>query len=198
MIYEKAFFEASYGLSSQLPESDVSEVVFSGRSNVGKSSLINKIFNRKALARVSSTPGKTTTINFYNLQDARFVDLPGYGYAKRSNDEMNRWADLINGYLGSERNIKVMIQIIDIRHSPTDQDVQMLGYLESSGYDFIIVLTKSDKLKKSQLAKRLAEMDNELSFLKNKPTIIPVSSVKGDGIANLKQVIEQYCKEKDS
>lgn len=192
MKFEKAVFESSFGLLSQLPKSDVAEIVFSGRSNVGKSSLINKLLNRKSLAKVSSTPGKTTTINFYNLEDARFVDLPGYGYAKRSNAELERWSELINGYLTSNRNIKLIVQLIDMRHSPTKQDIQMLQYLDYSGYNFIVVLTKSDKLKKSEFNKRLASIDNELSFLTNKPLIIPVSSIKGDGIENLKEKIVEY------
>ena len=112
-------FEASYGKSKQIPDSDMPEIVFSGKSNVGKSSLINKILYRKSIARVSATPGKTTTINFFKLNEVRFADLPGYGYAKVSKSEKDRWAELVEGYFAQQRNIALIIQICDIRHSPT-------------------------------------------------------------------------------
>lgn len=138
MNYEKAYFEFAAGKLNQLPESTITEIVFSGRSNVGKSSLINKLLNRKSLARVSATPGKTGTINFYNLTDCRLVDLPGYGYAKVSQSEKLRWAELVEGYLSSDRNIKLIVQIIDMRHMPTADDRNMIDYLANSGRDFIV------------------------------------------------------------
>ena len=125
-------FEASYGKSKQIPESDMPEIVFSGKSNVGKSSLINKILYRKSIARVSATPGKTTTINFFRLTDVRFADLPGYGYAKVSKSEKDRWAELVEGYFAQHRDIALIVQICDIRHSPTKDDMAMIEFLYST------------------------------------------------------------------
>ena len=151
MNYNKSEFMASYGLSRQLPESDRPEIVFSGRSNVGKSSLINKLCNRKNLARVSATPGKTATINFYRIDTAYFVDLPGYGYAKVSNAERDRWDELINSYFEADRAVCLLVQLLDSRHAPSADDVQMLEYLRYHNIPFVAALTKADKLKKSQL-----------------------------------------------
>ena len=123
MNYNRSEFQASYGLSSQLPESDRPEFVFSGRSNVGKSSLINRLCNRKNLARVSATPGKTATINFYRVDTAYFVDLPGYGYAKVSNADRERWDELINSYFEADRALNVLVQLLDSRHAPSADDV---------------------------------------------------------------------------
>ena len=131
-------FEASYGKSKQIPDSDMPEIVFSGKSNVGKSSLINKILYRKSIARVSATPGKTTTINFFKLNEVRFADLPGYGYAKVLKSEKDRWAELVEGYFAQQRNIALIIQICDIRHSPTKDDMAMIDFLYSSGKNFIL------------------------------------------------------------
>ncbi len=129
MNYNRSEFQASYGLSSQLPESDRPEFVFSGRSNVGKSSLINRLCNRKNLARVSATPGKTATINFYRVDTAYFVDLPGYGYAKVSNADRERWDELINSYFEADRSVCLLVQLLDSRHAPSADDLQMLEYL---------------------------------------------------------------------
>ena len=159
MNYNKADFIASYGISSQLPESDRPELSFSGRSNVGKSSLINKLCNRKNLARVSSTPGKTATINFYAVDDCYFVDLPGYGYAKVSNADRERWDDLINSYFEAQRHHTLLVQLIDCRHAPSADDIQMLQYLHYHNIPFVVALTKADKLKKSQLAQTQEEFE---------------------------------------
>ena len=150
MNYAKASFKASYGLSSQLPASDRPEIVFSGRSNVGKSSLINKLCNRKSLARVSGVPGKTATINFYEVDDVYFVDLPGYGYAKVGREERRRWDELINSYFAKAERSTLLVQLLDSRHAPSADDKTMLEYLRHYGIPFIAVLTKADKLKKSQ------------------------------------------------
>lgn len=150
--YNRSEFQASYGLSSQLPDSDRPEFVFSGRSNVGKSSLINKLCNRKNIARVSATPGKTATINFYRIDTVYFVDLPGYGYAKVSNAERERWDELINSYFEAPRNMTVLVQLIDSRHAPSADDLQMMGYLRYHNIPFVVALTKGDKLKKSEQA----------------------------------------------
>lgn len=153
MNFENIEFKLSVGTVDQLPEGDKPEVVFSGHSNVGKSSLINKLARRKNLARVSSQPGKTATINYFDAKDFYLVDLPGYGYAKVSKAEKARWADLVEGYLSSSKNIALIIQIIDIRHKPTKDDYDMLRFLYESNAPFIIVLTKKDKLKKDCVRK---------------------------------------------
>ena len=152
----KAEFKASYGLSSQLPERDRAEIVFSGRSNVGKSSLINKLCNRKSLARVSSTPGKTATINFYTVGGVYLVDLPGYGYAKVAQGERQRWDKLINSYFERGRRCALLVQLLDSRHAPSADDEMMLEYLAHHEVPFIAALTKADKLKKSQYAETAA------------------------------------------
>lgn len=150
MNLAKAQFQASYGLSSQLPAGGLPEIIFSGRSNVGKSSLINKLCNRKSLARVSATPGKTATINFYDVDGAYFVDLPGYGYAKIAQKERRRWDELINSYFADARGAQLVIQLLDCRHAPSADDMQMLEYLRHHGIPFLAALTKADKIKKSQ------------------------------------------------
>ncbi|MBR5495911.1 MAG: ribosome biogenesis GTP-binding protein YsxC, partial [Oscillospiraceae bacterium] len=129
MNFNKAKFEISYGISSQLPKSERLEFAFVGRSNVGKSSLINKIFNRKNLARVSAVPGKTATINFYSVEQTLFVDLPGYGFAKVAKSEKHRWSELIEGYFNQDRNVGLVFSLIDMRHPPTKLDIDMLQYL---------------------------------------------------------------------
>lgn len=190
MNYNKAFFEKSYGISSQLPESDVCEIAFAGRSNVGKSSLLNKLFNRKQLARVSSVPGKTITINFYDVEGIKFVDLPGYGYAKISKQELSRFGELMEGYFQSGRNIKLVIQLIDMRHPLSNDDEGMITFMKQMGIPFIIVMTKCDKLKKTAYAERLKKSKEELAFAGNVP-VIPFSSVTGQGINGIKNYIEK-------
>lgn len=197
MQFEKAYFEAAFGTPKQLKPSDCKEVAFSGRSNVGKSSLINKILNRKGLAKVSSQPGKTVTINFYNTVDSRLVDLPGYGYAKVSAGEKRRWADLMDAYFTTNRNIALVVQLVDMRHKPSELDLDMIDYLEQMGFEFVIALTKSDKLNKTETKKRLESLEEELSFLDKKPKMIPVSSLKGDGIEELKAYISLKVKDEE-
>lgn len=189
MNFQNARFEASYGKSSQIPPSEMPEIVFSGRSNVGKSSLINKLLNRKSLARVSSTPGKTSTINFFALNTAKFADLPGYGYAKVSDSEKRRWAELVEGYFAQERDIKLVVQICDMRHQPTNDDLGMIDFLSQNGFNFIVALTKLDKLKKSQRDARLAEISSELEPFGD-IKLFPVSSQNGEGIEELRKYIE--------
>ncbi|MBR6408522.1 MAG: YihA family ribosome biogenesis GTP-binding protein, partial [Clostridia bacterium] len=155
-------FEGSVGLVRQLKHSDLPEIVFSGKSNVGKSSLINKLLNRKSIAKVSSTPGKTQTINFFRLKKARLVDLPGYGYSKVSDAKKELWGELMETYFSSGRDIRLVVQLLDMRHPPTKDDIGMLKYLDDSRYDFIVVLTKSDKLNKTQTEKRLNQIEHEL------------------------------------
>lgn len=188
MNFNKAAFEFAAGKASQLPPTDLPEVVFSGRSNVGKSSLINKLTNRKALARVSATPGKTGTINFFNVEAFHLVDLPGYGYAKVSKLEKQRWAELVEGYFNQERNFCLIVQIVDMRHPPTRDDMHMLEFLKATGFPFVIVLTKKDKLKKTQQQQRLESLKTELEDFGEIP-IFPFSALNGEGTEEIKEYI---------
>ena len=190
MNFTSAVFEASCGNSAQLPESNLPEICFSGRSNVGKSSLINKILGRKALARVSSVPGKTITVNFYRTDEIRIVDLPGYGYAKITDKEKMRFSALAEHYFGSGRNIKCCFQLVDMRRAATPQDIDMLRFLKHYGIPYALVLTKCDKLNKSEFEKRLAALDGELGDLKPE-TVIPFSALKGDGTDTVRAAIEK-------
>lgn len=195
MRYDKAEFKAAYGTFGQLPQSDLPEIAFAGRSNVGKSSLLNKLFQRKSLARVSSVPGKTITINFYEAEDVNFVDLPGYGYAKVAKTEKQRWAEMMEGYFNSDRNIKLVVQLVDMRHPPTKDDIMMMEFLQSNGYEFIVVMTKADKLKKkSEYNARIENSKKEMSFVPE-DRIIPFSSETGAGLDTLKKFIEEYIGE---
>ena len=191
MNFNEVSFEFAAGDVSQLPESSLPEVVFSGKSNVGKSSLINKLVQRKSLARVSAMPGKTATINFFRLNEFRLVDFPGYGYAKVSKGEKRRWADLVEGYFNQQRNVRLIIQIIDIRHAPSKDDLQMLEYLSHFQFPFAVVLTKLDKLNKSK-AKEQIEYFNTLLSKYEDIKIIPFSSVTGEGTGEIRKTIEEY------
>ena len=190
MNYQKADFQASYGLSSQLPDSDRPEFVFSGRSNVGKSSLINKLCNRKNLARVSATPGKTATINFYDVDNgaADFVDLPGYGYAKVAKSEKGRWSELIEGYFNQARVFALIVALVDIRHEATALDVHMIDFLRESELPYAVVLTKADKLSKQQVMKQTAAIRKQLQLPREVP-LVATSSEKGTGIEELRALI---------
>lgn len=194
MKYEKAEFKSAYGTFEQLPESDLPEIAFAGRSNVGKSSLLNKLFMRKNLARVSSVPGKTITINFYGVDGVNFVDLPGYGYAKVSRSEKQRWAKMMEGYFNSDRNIKLVVQLVDMRHPPTADDIMMMEFLESTGIDFIVVMTKSDKLNKGDYKKRLEKSKEEMNFVDSE-YIIPFSAQTGENIEKIKAIIESHLED---
>lgn len=192
MDFSKAQFERAYGTFGQLPESSLPEIVFSGRSNVGKSSLINKVFNRKNLARVSSVPGKTVTINFYSVGgDAKIVDLPGYGYAKVAKTEKDRWAKMMEGYFNSGRNISLVVQLVDMRHPPTADDIMMIDFLTQTGYPFIVALTKSDKLNKTEYKTRLEAIKTELPTIE-KDRIIPFSALNGEGAEVIRNYIIKY------
>lgn len=190
MNYNKAEFEKSFGISSQLPQSISPEIAFSGRSNVGKSSLLNKLFNRKSLARVSSVPGKTITINFYNVDDCKFVDLPGYGYAKLSKTERDRFGELMEGYFQSGRNIKLVVQLVDMRHKPSQDDFGMIDFMQQMNIPFIIACTKADKLKVKEFQKREREIKQELNMV-DEGLIVPFSSQTGLGLDNIKMLIEK-------
>ncbi len=189
MNYHLVKFVTSFGRLDQIPASDRPEIVFAGRSNVGKSSLINKIFNQKALARVSATPGKTATINFFAGGEIHFADLPGYGYAKVSHSEKKRWAALIEGYLNDDRDIRLVFSLVDIRHKPSKDDIVMLDFLIDNGIPFVVVLTKADKLSKTQLEKRISELQTEIPC-GDQITIIPSSAQTGLGIDDIHSIIE--------
>ncbi len=190
MNYNKVQFEAAFGTLKQIPQSDLPEIVFAGRSNVGKSSMLNRLFNRKNLARVSSVPGKTITINFFRVEDVRIVDLPGYGYAKVAKGEKRRWAEMMEGYFQSPRNIKLVVQLVDMRHKPSEDDYVMMRFLKDAGLPFIVAATKSDKLNKTQYNERKNALREELAEFGDNLTIIPFSSEKGEGTDELKNIIE--------
>ncbi len=188
MNIHTAVFELSAGVFSQLPEPDLPEVAFAGRSNVGKSSLINAIVGRKSLARTSSTPGKTATINFYRLDTLRLVDLPGYGYAKVAAGEKQRWNQMIQQYFDANR-CRLVFQLIDMRHPPTEDDHLMMEYLTAMKIPFVVVLTKADKLKKSQRADRLAALEQELAPYPGLK-VIPFSAVTREGVEDIREMLE--------
>lgn len=191
MNYNKVQFEAAFGTLKQIPESDLPEIVFAGRSNVGKSSMLNRLFNRKNLARVSSVPGKTITINFFKVEDVRIVDLPGYGYAKVAKGEKRRWAEMMEGYFQSPRNIKLVVQLVDMRHKPSEDDYIMMRFLQDAGLPFVVAATKSDKLNKTQYNERKNALREELAEFGEDLVILPFSSEKGEGTDELKGYIEK-------
>lgn len=192
MNYNNAQFHTSYGSFKQIPPSERTEIAFSGRSNVGKSSLINKIFNRKSLARVSAVPGKTATINFYSLENLYFVDLPGYGYAKVSKSEKERWGSLIEGYLHDDRDLALVFQLIDFRHPPSADDIMMVNFLIDSEIPFVVILTKADKLSKKQREERRALLMTELPCAED-ITIIEFSAQTGEGRDEIRSIIEEIA-----
>ena len=194
MNYNNAQFEKSFGTAAQFEVSDLPEICFCGRSNVGKSSLINRVLGRKSIARVSSKPGKTVTVNFYRVGDFRLVDLPGYGYAKVPFSEKSRWAELMEGYFQSGRNIKMAFQLIDMRHPATEFDISMLDFMYQMGIPYTVVLTKSDKLNKTETANRLSLIKEELGEFAAGVQIIPFSAQNNNGVEELRAVIENCLK----
>lgn len=193
MNFNKVSFERSFGTSSQLPGSTLPEIAFAGRSNVGKSSLINKVFNRKGLAKVSQTPGKTATINFFATDEARFVDLPGYGYAKVAKSELHRWSELIEGYFNQDRDFALVLSLIDIRHAASDLDETMVGFLIERELPFAVVLTKADKLSKQQQARQRSALAKQLQ-LPQDTSMVVTSSAKGTGIDEVRRLIEEAAR----
>ena len=186
----------SAGLPKQIPSDPQPQVAFSGRSNVGKSSLINTLLGRKSLARVSSSPGKTITINFYDVDKKLFlVDLPGYGFAKRNPEDKKKWSALTDGYFTANKNIDrltLVVQLIDSRVGPTRDDEMMLEYLSAAELPFIVVATKVDKLNATERKKNLAAIEAHPLIAGNK--VIPFSSLKGDGKDELWKTILAYAK----
>lgn len=196
MMYQDAAFAFACGKISQLPKPERMEFAFIGRSNVGKSTLINKLVGRKALARVSAVPGKTATINFYSVDDVYFVDLPGYGYAKTSKSEQERLRKLIAGYLAADRDIRLVVQLIDMRHKPSAEDLAMTERLIDEELPFIIVFTKADKLNKTERAKRMAAFAEEIPCFADIHAL-PFSSVTTEGQEALRTILSEIAEETD-
>lgn len=181
MVIKNVELETVCGITSTIPDNTLPEIAFAGKSNVGKSSLINGLMNRKSLARTSSQPGKTQTINFYNINQLMYlVDLPGYGYAKVSESEKKKWGKMIENYLHVSKQLKAVFLLIDIRHEPSANDKMMYDWIVYQGYDPIIIATKLDKLKRSQVPKALKIVKEGLK-LKPGTTVIPFSAVTKQG-----------------
>lgn len=190
MNYNNAVFEKAFATAEQLEESDLPEICFCGRSNVGKSSLINAGARQKVHCACKLKAGKTVTVNFYRADNVRLVDLPGYGYAKVPFSERDRWSQLMEGYFNSGRDIKTAFQLIDMRHKPTEFDMTMLHFLSEMQIPYTIVLTKSDKLNKSQTAERLSLIHGELGRYAENVEIIPFSSQNREDAEKLRRLID--------
>lgn len=194
MKINKADLEKVAVEEKQYPAMNLPEFAFAGRSNVGKSSFINAMLNRKNLARTSSTPGKTRTINFYKVNDdLRLVDLPGYGYAKVAKSEKEKWAGIINRYLENRENLLETILLVDIRHEPTALDKQMYDYIIDSGFSGIVIATKKDKIKRSQVDKHVSIIAKKLG-VEHRENIIPFSSEKKDEVKDMWFIFEDMIR----
>ena len=179
--FQNAQFETSAVKKEGYPKSDMLEFAFAGRSNVGKSSMINKVLNRKSLARVSGTPGKTITINFYNIaKNIYLVDLPGYGYAKRSKEEVAKWGEMMEDYLANRKQLVQTILLVDSRHTPTAQDIQMAEWIRHYHDRLVVITTKMDKLKKSEIDERLDDIAQTLELTED-DVLIPFSTQNDEG-----------------
>lgn len=190
MVIKNVELEIVCGITSKLPETELLEVAFAGKSNVGKSSLINALMNRKSLARTSATPGKTQTINFYNVnKELYLVDLPGYGYARVSEKEKIQWGKLIERYLHSSKQLKAVFLLIDIRHEPSENDKLMYSWIVNQGYNPIIIATKLDKIKRSQVQKHMKMIRQGLELVPG-TTIIPFSAETKQGRDEIWELIE--------
>lgn len=189
MKIKNAELETVCGITSVLPDNQLPEIAFAGKSNVGKSSLINGLLNRKALARTSSAPGKTQTINFYNVnKELYFVDLPGYGYAKVSRETQEKWGVMIEKYLQTSRQLKAVLLLIDIRHEPSVNDRNMYEWINYNGYKPVIIATKLDKINRSQIQKHIKMLKNGLNVLPD-TTVIPFSATTKQGRDEILELI---------
>ena len=198
MVIRNIYLETVCGITSKLPENTLPEVAFAGKSNVGKSSLINALMNRKSYARISATPGKTQTINFYNInQELYLVDLPGYGYAKVSEKEKMEWGKLIERYLHGSSQLKIVFLLIDIRHAPSANDKMMYSWIIDQGFYPVIIATKLDKIKRSQKDKQLKILREGLELVKG-TKIIAFSAETKQGRDEIWEFIEQTCMEQTS
>lgn len=190
MVIKSLQLETVCGITSKLPENDKPEVAFAGKSNVGKSSLINALMNRKSFARISSEPGKTQTINFYNINDAMYcVDLPGYGFAKVSKETQAKWGKMIENYLTTSKQLRAVFLLIDIRHEPSKNDKDMYEWIVYNGYDPIIIATKLDKINRSQVQKHIKMIKTGLN-VKPQTVVIPFSSQTKQGRDEIWELID--------
>ena len=190
MVIKNVSLETVIGVTSSIPDNKMSEIAFAGKSNVGKSSLINALMNRKSLARTSAQPGKTQTINFYNINDELyFVDLPGYGYAKVSQQEKEKWGKMIEKYLRQSKVLKAVFLLIDIRHEPSANDKQMYEWILSNGYSPIIIATKLDKINRSQIQKQVKLIKQKLEVEKG-TVVIPFSAESKQGRDEIYELID--------
>lgn len=197
MVIKSINLETVCGITSTLPENDKPEIAFAGKSNVGKSSLINALMNRKSYARISATPGKTQTINFYNINDVMYlVDLPGYGYAKVSEKEKEQWGRLIERYLHSSARLKAVFLLIDIRHEPSANDKMMYRWIVDQGYEPVIIATKLDKIKRSQIQKHIKMIREGLSLVPG-TKVIPFSSSTKQGREEIWELVETKISPED-
>lgn len=195
MIIKEAQLEAVAVRANQYPEDSVPEIAFAGRSNVGKSSLLNLLTGRKSLARVSGSPGKTRTINFYRINDSfRIVDLPGYGYAKVSKEMSKDWGPMMEEYFQRRKGLKKVVQLVDIRHAPSAQDIQMYEYLKHYGLDGIVVATKADKVSRNEMQKCISVIRRALN-LEQSDVVIPVSALKRTGQDRLLEQMDKLLEE---
>ena len=193
MVIKNVNLETVCGITSKLPDNELPEVAFAGKSNVGKSSLINALMNRKAYARISAKPGKTQTINFYNINEAVYlVDLPGYGYAKVSEQEKIQWGQLIERYLHGSKQLKAVFLLIDIRHDPSANDKMMYDWIVAQGYNPIIIATKLDKIKRSQIQKQVKAIKEGLK-LQPGTVVIPFSAETKQGREEIWELAEEVC-----
>ena len=193
MVIRSINLETVCGVTSTLPENNKPEVAFAGKSNVGKSSLINALMNRNSYARISATPGKTQTINFYNINDELYlVDLPGYGYARVSEQEKERWGKMIERYLHSSKQLKAVFLLIDIRHAPSANDKMMYHWVVEQGYQPVIIATKLDKIKRSQVQKHIKMLREGLSLVPG-TKVIPFSASTKQGRDEIWELIESEC-----
>lgn len=198
MVIKNVNLETVCGITSRLPENDKPEVAFAGKSNVGKSSLINALMNRKSYARISATPGKTQTINFYNInEEVYLVDLPGYGYAKVSEKEKAQWGKLVERYLHGSSMLKAVFLLIDIRHLPSANDRMMYEWILDKGFQPIMILTKLDKLKRSQVQKQIKVVKEGLKLVPG-TRVIPFSSVTKQGREEIWEVIESFLEQEET
>lgn len=192
-VIKNVNLETVCGITSKLPENILPEVAFAGKSNVGKSSLINGLMNRKSYARTSGQPGKTQTINFYKInEEIYFVDLPGYGYAKVSETVKAKWGQMIENYLHNSRQLRLVFLLIDIRHEPSENDKHMYRWIVDQGFNPIIIATKMDKLKRSQVQKHLNQIKKALNVTEGTP-LVPFSSLSKQGRDEIWELIEQYA-----
>ena len=193
MIVKSSNLETVCGITSVIPANDKPEIAFAGKSNVGKSSLINALMNRKSLARTSSQPGKTQTINFYNINDLLyFVDLPGYGYAKVSESVKEKWGKMVEKYFKMSKQLKMVFLLVDIRHAPSENDRIMYDWIVYHGYQPVIIATKLDKIKRSQKDKQIKNIKESLKVQPD-TIIIPFSSETKQGREETWEIIEQIC-----